>query len=155
MAPHFPNNKAGIQHAEKMACLTSEEIESRLKAAGVQPTLQRISICKHVLCEADHPSADDVHAWAEKNLAKISLATVYNTLNTLVDAGLLREFRFPHTEKVVYDNNMDDHYHFFDKDTNQLYDIPKDEVEIKWKSPRGLDVNATDLTFSGKIKQSK
>ncbi len=66
-------------------CLTNDEIKERLLVAGVQPTLQRISICQFVLCEADHPTAEEVHNWAEKNLAQISLATVYNTLKTLVE----------------------------------------------------------------------
>ena len=78
----------------KEHCLSPGEIEERLKKAGVQPTAQRIAICRFVLCQADHPTADQVKAWADKNFPKMSLATVYNTLNLWVEAGLLQELRF-------------------------------------------------------------
>jgi Fur family iron response transcriptional regulator len=131
------------------ACLTREEIETRLKEKGVQPTLQRISICQYVLCDADHPTAEDVHAWAEKNLAKISLATVYNTLNTLVDAGLLKEYRFPHTEKLIYDNNLDDHHHFLDEKTQRLFDIEKEQIKVSVDVAKQFKVKGYDVLLTG------
>lgn len=131
------------------ACLTRDEIESRLKEKGVQPTLQRISICQFVLCDADHPTAEDVHAWAEKNLAKISLATVYNTLNVLVEAGLLKEYRFPHTDKVIYDNNMDEHHHFLDEKTQQLFDIDKDQIKVSVDVAKQFKIKGYDVLLTG------
>lgn len=133
-------------------CLDSAEIEVRLREAGVQPTLHRIAICQHVLCEADHPTAEDVHAWAEKNLAKISLATVYNTLKTLVQAKILREFRFPHTDKIVFDTNLDEHYHFYDQDTETLHDIPVDQVEVTPRLGRGFKVEEINVFLTGDLK---
>ena len=133
----------------KKACLTRDEIENRLKEKGVQPTLQRISICQYVLCEADHPTAEDVHAWAEKNLAKISLATIYNTLNTLVAAGLLKEFRFAHTDKVIYDNNIESHYHFLDEKTQRLFDIDVDQVKLSSDLEKNFKVKELDVLITG------
>lgn len=136
----------------KHHCLTKQEIEERLKQAGVQPTLQRIAIAQYILCEADHPTAEEVHSWADKNLAKISLATVYNTLNTLVAAGLLREFRFPHSEKVIYDNNLEEHFHFLDEKTQRLYDIPFDDVKVSLDLARKYKVQKVDVLFRGEFK---
>lgn len=133
----------------KKACLTRDEIENRLKEKGVQPTLQRISICQYVLCEADHPTAEDVHAWAEKNLAKISLATIYNTLNTLVAAGLLKEFRFAHTDKVIYDNNIESHYHFLDQKTQRLFDIDVNQVKLSSDLEKNFKVKELDVLITG------
>jgi len=139
---------------DKRACLTTQEIENRLKAAGVQPTLQRIAICQFVLCEADHPTADEVHTWAEDNLAKISLATVYNTLNALVMAGLLKEFKFQHQEKVIYDDNMEEHFHFLDEKSGQLYDVHKDNVTLSLDLEKKFKVSSFDLLIKGETKQS-
>ncbi len=141
-----------IQNKRPKTCLTSEEIESRLREAGVQPTHHRISICKHVLCDADHPTAEDVHAWAEKNLEKISLATVYNTLNTLVQAGLLRDFRFPHSDKLIFDTNLDEHYHFYDTRSERLYDIPLEKVEVQPHLGRSFQIDQTTVFFTGELK---
>lgn len=139
----------------KGICLTTSEIEERLKAAGVQPTLQRISICQYVLCDADHPTAEEVHAWADKNLAKISLATVYNTLNTLVAAGLLREFKFSHQDKVVYDNNLNEHSHFLCEKTGKLFDIEKENVKLGLQLSGQFDVKGYDLLIKGEYTKPK
>jgi Fur family iron response transcriptional regulator len=133
------------------ACLTEAQIEAKLKDKGVQPTLQRIALCKYVLCDADHPTAEDVHAWAEKNLAKISLATVYNTLNTLVEVGLVREFRFGHSDKVIYDCNTDDHYHFYDQETKELFDLSPESIKVDVKLKNKFEVSGIDILLKGKI----
>ncbi|XGC79729.1 Fur family transcriptional regulator [Bdellovibrio bacteriovorus] len=133
-------------------CLSTAEIEGRLQAAGVQPTLQRIAISKFVLCEADHPSADDVKEWAEQNLGKISQATVYNTLNTLVDAGILKEFRFNHSDKVIYDCNTHDHFHFVDEKTGKIYDINPEDVQLNISIPKKFKIKDVKLIFKGEVK---
>lgn len=133
-------------------CLSANDIQAKLLSAGVQPTVQRIAICKFVLCEADHPTADDVKEWADRNLGKISQATVYNTLNTLVDAKILRIFRFPHSEKVVYDCNTHDHHHFIDEKTGKLYDIDPEDIKIDLSIPKKFKVKDIKVIFKGEIK---
>lgn len=135
-------------------CLTSQEIELRLKAANIQPTAQRLAICKFVLCEADHPTAEDVKVWADKNLPKISLATVYNTLNSMVEAGLLREVRFPHQESSIFDCNVSDHFHFLDEETGTIIDLDPSEVEVKIKPGSQFQVRSTDLLIRGRKRQA-
>jgi Fur family iron response transcriptional regulator len=132
--------------------MTPAEIEQRLLERNVQPTAQRIAICRYVLCEADHPTADDVKRWTDKNFPKLSLATVYNTLGTLVRAGLLREFRFPHSEKVVYDSNVDDHYHFLDEETGKLFDLGREHVDVRAHAaaPEGYRVDTIEVVVRGR-----
>src|SRR5579872_2031506 len=96
----------------KRPMLPPEELEDRLRGAGVQPTAQRLAIARYVLCETQHATAEDVKKWADKALPKVSLATVYNTLGALVRAGLLKELKFPHSGRAVYDDNVSHHYHF-------------------------------------------
>ncbi len=130
------------------------EIAAQLSKVGVQPTLQRISIFGFILCEANHPTAEDVHVWAEKNLAKISLATVYNTLNTLVEAKLVKALRLSHTDKIIYDANVFDHHHFIDEKTGELFDICIDDVKTKLNLPKGFKVKDFEMTFRGSITKN-
>lgn len=132
--------------------MTVEEIERKLMAHKVQPTLQRIAICRYVLCEADHPTAEQVFEWSQKNLDKISQATVYNTLGVLTDSGLLRTFKFPHSEKLIYDCNTDDHFHFYDEKTDRIVDIESDSVHVELELPRKYKVTGMDLILKGEIK---
>jgi Fur family iron response transcriptional regulator len=133
-------------------CLSPSEVESRLLAAGVQPTAQRIAICRYVLCQAEHPTADQVKDWADKNFPKLSLATVYNTLNLLVKAGLLKELRFPHMEKAVYDNNISPHYHFLDEKSGELFDVSTEEVEVSPKLKAMFQVKSVEVLFKGSVR---
>ena len=132
--------------------LTNEQILAKLTEAGVQPTTQRVAICKYMLCEADHASAEQVLKWAEKNLDKISQATVYNTLNTLVEVGILRTFKFPHSEKVIYDDSTHDHYHFLDEKSGRLYDVETKDVTIQVSENSKFDIQSTDVIFKGQLK---
>jgi Fur family iron response transcriptional regulator len=135
-------------------CLSPGEVENRLKQAGVQPTAQRIAICRYVLCQADHPTADDVKHWADRNFPKLSLATVYNTLGILVKAGLLRELRLPHSDKVIYDNNVAEHHHFLDEGDGQLYDVHAEQVSVESRLPKGFELRNTEVLFRGKIRKT-
>jgi Fur family iron response transcriptional regulator len=133
----------------KSFCLTPREIEDRLSAAGIRPTAQRIAIAQYVLCEAKHPTADDIKRWTDKNFPKLSMATVYNTLSALVKAGLLREFRLSHSASVVYDHNIEAHHHFLDEKTGKLYDLPAHEVEINIKPGKHAKVREVEVLLRG------
>lgn len=129
--------------------MSDAAIETELKSRGIQPTAHRIAICRYVLCEADHPTADNVRTWAEHALPKVSLATVYNTLGTLVGAGLLRELRLPHSEAVIYDQNVQEHHHFLNEETGELVDVPVEQVEIHSNLSQGFRIRDVSLLLRG------
>jgi len=137
----------------KAACLTPREIEIRLAAAGIRPTAQRIAIAQYVLCEADHPTAEDIKRWADANFPKLSMATVYNTLAVLVRAGLLREFRLSHSSKVIYDDNVDAHHHFLDERSGKLYDIAAEAITVKIDPKLHLDIEKAEVLLRGRRKR--
>lgn len=136
----------------KKCVLTKQELEQKLTAAGVQPTLQRIALARYILCEADHPTAEEVKSWADANLEKISQATVYNTLNTLVESGLIRAFRFSHSDCVIYDCNTEDHFHFLDEKSGRIYDLHKDDIGVNIEIPKKFKVKSMELIFKGEVK---
>ena len=131
---------------------TTEQIVQKLLEKGVQPTLQLISLCKYVLCDADHPTAEQVFEWAQKNMAKISQATVYNTLGVLADSGLVRTFKFPHSEKLVYDCNIEDHFHFVDEKSGRVLDVESDSVKVTFDLPKKYKIKGMDIVLKGEIK---
>lgn len=135
--------------AIKASCLTPNQIEAVLKRSGINPTAQRIAICRFVLCDAEHPSAEDVKQWVDQNFPKMSLATVYNTLRILVEAGLLRELRLPHSEAVLYDNNLSAHYHFLDEETGELLDVDPMHVRLEPQLAEEFQVNAVEVLLRG------
>lgn len=133
----------------KTTCLTVTEIKKLLKENDVQPSAQRIAICRYVLCEADHPTVEDVKSWADANFPKMSLATVYNTLNLLADVGLVRQVRFPHLDKAIFDANMSPHYHLIDDESGQIMDVPIESVKIETDLQLTYDIHQTNIIFNG------
>lgn len=134
------------------ACLTPEGIKDQLNKAGVRPTLQRVAICEYVLCKADHPTAEQVHEWVNKKFSTVSMATIYNTLNTLVEVGLLQELKLPHLDKVLYDATIGPHYHLVDKESGKIVEISPEDIEINISKKLGLDVDSINLILTGRQK---
>jgi len=63
------------------------ELVARLQAAGYRLTPQRLALV-HLLSRDDtHPSADQIYARLRAEYPTVSLATVYNTLDMLVELG--------------------------------------------------------------------
>ncbi len=133
----------------KDSCLSPDQIEAVLKRYGINPTAQRIAICRFVLCDAVHPSAEEVKDWIDRNFPKMSLATVYNTLRILVEAGLLRELRLPHSESVLYDNNVAMHYHFLDEATGELFDVDPADLRLEFAQQVNFQVDSVDVLLRG------
>ncbi|WP_457825730.1 Fur family transcriptional regulator, partial [Staphylococcus aureus] len=65
--------------------------EQRLSDCGIRPTAQRVQIALLLLAAPQHLSAEQILAslWAAG--ARVSKATVYNTLNLFAARGLIRQ----------------------------------------------------------------
>ncbi len=101
-----------------------------LRDAGLRPTRQRLALAKLLFDGGNkHVTAEQLFAFAKKADAKVSLATVYNTLHQFKDAGLLREV-VVEPGRSYFDTNMEDHHHFFDEDLGELIDIPVEHVSV-------------------------
>ncbi|MEW6051898.1 MAG: transcriptional repressor [Candidatus Zixiibacteriota bacterium] len=105
---------------------------SILRLYDIQPTPQRIAVVECVLYTKAHPTADDVLISARRKCPTVSRATVYNTLNLLVEKGLIG-MQTLKEGAVVFDPNVQKHHHFIDEDTGDIYDIPWDQLEVKEK----------------------
>jgi len=129
-------------------------LSEALSRAGVNPTAQRLVIFQYVYNESDHPTPEQVKMAVDQVFPKISLATIYNTLNTLVDAGLVRAVKLPHSGKVVYDANTSKHYHFIDEHQGAIIDVSPDQIQVSVNLPDGLIVNDVDIFITGEYRSS-
>lgn len=112
-----------------------KKVLDRLRAAGLRPTRQRLALAK-LLFEGGsrHVTAEILHGEAQAASIRVSLATVYNTLHQFTAADLLREIVVD-SQRSYFDTNMSDHHHFFHEKTNQLTDIPGDEIVVTRMPP--------------------
>jgi Fur family iron response transcriptional regulator len=101
-----------------------------LQDVGLRPTRQRLVLAK-LLFDGDnrHVTAEALHHEVAETGAKVSLATVYNTLHQFTEAGILKEVIVDPNRKY-FDTNMSDHHHIFFKDEEKLKDVSADELVI-------------------------
>lgn len=77
-----------------------------LQGAGLRLTPQRLAIAQEVLVQ-DHPTAAEVYEAVRDRFPTMGLATVYATLNVMVERGLLRPLAFENA--VRFDANVTPH----------------------------------------------
>lgn len=87
---------------------SAEEMVAALRAAGCRITRPRLAIVEFVAGRPDHPSARQIHGRLSEREPHISIATVYNTLSTLVELGLVKEVEFESADNR-YDTNLAPH----------------------------------------------
>jgi len=119
----------------------------RLKSANLRPTRQRLALAR-LLFEGDdrHVTAEQLHGEALSADVRVSLATVYNTLNQFNQAGLLREV-VVEPGRSYFDTNIEDHHHFYHEASGELEDIPGDRVTLKDvpRAPSGKQITRIDV----------
>jgi Fur family peroxide stress response transcriptional regulator len=128
----------------------------KLRACDVRPTPQREVVLKVILEKRDHPTADEVYARVKSAMPTISLATVYNCLDTLVQCGLVRQVNLERAP-TRYCPNLREHAHFHDETTGRIHDVDlPDDLVARLRSvlPAGFDASSIDLTFRGSAKPS-
>ena len=102
----------------------------KLKSAGLRPTKQRMLICKVLFDRKDtfHFTVKDLIKILEKKiLKKISVATVYNTVNALKEKAYLKEILID-SEKNYFDTNKSNHHHFYNESTKELIDLHDNDI---------------------------
>jgi Fe2+ or Zn2+ uptake regulation protein len=95
---------------------------------GLRCTRQREVLYETLVQTRSHPTADELFhlaaARAGVDSGELSLATVYNTLDALVAAGLCRRIPCP-SGAARFDGEMGDHIHVLTAD-DRLLDVPDD-----------------------------
>ena len=121
-------------------------VETMTQSRGFKMTPQRRAIVDYLQSAHHHPTADEILQAVNRKFPMTSRATVYNTLNAFIDAGLVRQVAVDGA-RVYFDTNVDAHHHFFDEDTGQLEDIPASRVAVASlpEPPLGADITRVDV----------
>ena len=125
----------------------SERGAAKLREAGLRPTRQRLDLAALLFAQGHrHLTAEQLHQEAARAGVRISLATVYNTLNQFTHAGLLRQVVVD-AQSSYFDTNTRDHQHFFVEDDARLIDIPGESVLVSGvpAPPKGTALRRIDV----------
>ena len=104
----------------------------KLRSSNLRPTKQRLKICQF-LFDGDktfHFTVETLNKKINKNGAtKVSLATIYNTIEAFTNAGYLKEI-LTSKNKSYYDTNTKSHHHFYDEGSKELTDIHYSQIKL-------------------------
>ncbi len=131
-----------------------DRLKTSLKQAGLKPTRQRENVLSILLSRRDHPTVEEVWQRSRTLSRGISLATVYNCLESFVESGLVKQVNYER-EPTRYCPNLRPHAHFKDQETGRVYDIDlPNEVLIQLNSilPEGFRPEAIEISFHGRTK---
>ena len=127
-------------------------LDNALEAGGQRSTKQREHIFALLLEKRDHPTADEIFARARSGMSTISLATVYNCLETLVETKLIRQVNFER-EPTRYCPNLTQHAHFYCRESGDIVDIELPEKvlsELMQVLPEGFSAQHIEIAYDGK-----
>lgn len=71
-----------------------QEMKTALRVMGVSVTPRRSKLLEVLLSSDRHPSASEIHEAVKKSYPRTSLATIYNTIELLKEAGQVLEIEF-------------------------------------------------------------
>lgn len=142
-----------------MASKLRENFEAMKREAGAatgfgdfRMTKQRKVVYDVLLDEPrDHPTASEVFMRAKHQMPGISLATVYNCLETLSQSGLVKQVNVAR-EASRYCPNLRPHAHFFCSRCQEVYDIDlrrEASAVTAWDLPEGSTVDHVDVAMKG------
>ncbi len=136
------------------ATMPIDALARKLADSGLRTTPQREVVYNVLRKKRDHPTADEVFARVKSELPSISLATVYNCLDTLVACDLVRAVNFERSP-TRYCPNLRPHAHFHDEKTGQTHDIdlsPAIVEKVRAILPRGYAASSVEIIFRGKAR---
>lgn len=122
----YPLNRDKFFYSDshKMKVMLSlEKLKKFIEAKGIKPTFQRLKILEYLYKHnGDHPTAEVIYEALNREIPAISMATVYNTLNALLDKSLVGAVTITGKE-IRYDVDASSHHHLLCKKCGRIFDI--------------------------------
>ena len=130
--------------------MLSGRLSERLKAGGLRFTPQRQHVYDVLLLKRDHPTAEEVFIRAKRAMPEISMATVYNCLDALVQSGLARQVTVDRGA-TRFCPNMREHCHFYCGECGEVFDVEMpDEGPERIALPRGFKAARFEIAIHGR-----
>lgn len=122
-----------------------------LREKGVQVTAQRLAVLRAVEAHP-HITAEGVAELARAEIGAISVQSVYNALNALDEAGLVRRIQ-PIGSPALFETRVgDNHHHLICRECARLVDVDCAVGYTPCLTPsddQGFAVDEADVTYWG------
>ena len=131
------------------------EMEQALRTAGYRITGQRKAILDYLVSTREHPSAYKIFEEVKKVQPRLSLATVYNTLQVLTQNALIKMLTF--REDNRYEANLSFHINLICTSCGSIQDFEAEThmspAEVRQKM--GFEVMTYRMEYHGLCSECK
>lgn len=126
------------------------QIAAAFVTCALRATPQRYAVFGYLLENPVHATAEEIFRAVNQNDPRSSRATVYNTLHTLVAAGLVREVALE-GRAARFDANLHRHHHFVCERCGSVEDMEWFEMPAlpPGRALDGRSVRGYDVVFRG------
>ncbi len=131
--------------------INKEETIKKLREFGLKVTPQRAAIIDYLDGNKCHPTAEDIFAALGGDYPTLSLATVYNTLESLITIGEVSEINLD-PERKHFDPDTTDHNHIVCTECNKITDVFADYSSgllLPKEILSDFEVSSVSVHFSG------
>ena len=98
-----------------------------LKKSNLKVTPQRMAVLEALSSLKNHPTADKIKEYVVKNHPNIAVGTIYKTLETFVEKGLVEKVKTAR-DVMRYDAVFEKHHHLYCEDTEHIEDFFDDNL---------------------------
>ena len=133
--------------------LRRANLRTAFHAAGMRMTRQRLAIYRELESRYDHPDVERLFKAVKPRIPRISLFTVYRTMNALESAGMVWRVA-TWRGHARYDANVEMHAHFLCEVCGRLDDVDVEtgnchELAARAKACVKGQVRRVDMMISG------
>lgn len=104
-------------------------LSERVRQHGGKVTAQRLFVWQELLGDRTHPTAEDLYARLKPQAPTLSLTTVYNILNELVEWGEVRRFDTGDGRRH-FDPNTESHAELICMRCHSVIDVPARSIAL-------------------------
>ena len=129
----------------------SPAYDESISLKGFRFTKQRRKVFDALMAKRDHPTAVEVFMRVQDTMPTVSLATVYNCLETLTECGLVKHVNIDR-QSSRYCANLEDHGHFFCDECGIVIDVPlksSRRARDVWQVPPHAIISHEELALRG------
>jgi len=128
--------------------ITFEDLSKELKSKNIRLSHQRLKVLEYVAKHRCHPTVEQIYNDLHEEIPTLSKTTIYNTLKTLVEAGMVKQLTIEDNE-ARYDINIETHGHFKCESCGAIYDFEINIDSFDCKELEGFKINHKDVYFRG------
>ncbi|MCW8859590.1 MAG: transcriptional repressor [Deltaproteobacteria bacterium] len=105
-----------------------DSFQEACREKGLRITPQRIEIFKELVKSNDHPTAEKLHQRLIEKMSTLSLDTVYRTLGTFSDLGLINKVETVESQ-AHFEVSHVPHHHLICEHCKKIIDFKWDQVD--------------------------